>query len=361
MSANSPPLAPPSDASRRHVAMRQRALEAHPDLIRLQGNNPWTVLALPVLLGIHWSVAAWVEASGSLLLCMVVAFFVGQWVIHASGSLVHETAHRLIFRSRGGKLGFDLGLELILASFGKQLTYQHEHVSSHHRYQGDYERDYEHEDICGFASRQAFKQRHPRLQKLTTLAILVLHSLPFGFLISDYVTPRFYRAVTGRESRDHARRIPSTRAPDWEQRLFIGVSLAVNVVLITAFGWLAWLYHNWALTFFLGKMGISNLGQSLSEHQGDTPEIPTRSTYGPINWFLFNTGYHLEHHVFTNVPWTRLPALRREAPEIFCHANPKSYLWHWWKHVSADFSPSRRNPLLTSDLSERCPLLRGAK
>ncbi|MBI5330540.1 MAG: fatty acid desaturase [Betaproteobacteria bacterium] len=354
MSTNPPPLTPPSEASRHHVALRQAALAAHPELARLQGANPWTALAIPVLLAIHWSVAAWVGASQSLLLCMVLAFFVGQWVIHAAGGLVHETSHRLILRSRAGKLLVDLGLEWILASFARQLTYQHEHVSSHHRYQGDYERDYEHEDLCAQTARLAYTRQHPRRQRLVTLATLALHSLPFGFLLSDWLMPRFYRAVTGRAVCDAARRIPATRPTRQERRLFMATSLLSNLALLSAFGWLGWLYHNWALSFFLGKMGVSNLGQSLSEHEGDDPDAPTRSTYGPVNLFLFNTGHHLEHHVFVNVPWNRLPALHRAAPEVFRHENTRSYAWHWWRHVRADFSPSRRNALQGGDLSARC-------
>lgn len=336
-------LAPRSVQSEQHARMRQKALALHPELVLLLGNTPWTALAIPVLLVIHWGTAALVQSQANLLFTFVAAFFLGQLVIHAGGGLVHETAHRMIFRAQWPKRLCDFGLEMVLGSFSKQLTYQHEHVSSHHRYQGDYQRDYEHEDRFAVAARHAYKYQHPVRQRLVTLLTLAFHCLPFGFVVSDYLAPRFYRVVTGLPIKDTDRHIPASRPTTNERLMFIAVSLLTNFLLFWFIGFWAWLYHNWALSLFLGKMGVMNLGQSLSEHDGDNETVPTRSTYGPINWFLFNTGYHLEHHVFVNVPWNKLPVLTRVAPEVFCHVNKINYLRHWWAHVAADFSPSRKN------------------
>jgi sphingolipid delta-4 desaturase len=279
------------------------------------------------------------------LTVFLVAFFVGQLVIHAAGALLHETTHKLVFRGSAAKLAFDLGLEAVMASFSKQLTSQHEHLSSHHPYVGDYERDYEHEDICAYRARQLLIRDRPRLQRILTILTLVVHALPFGFLIGDYVFPPLYRYLSGQQATDVRRNIGATRPPKWQIWTFIAVSALVNLFLLHAFGLMGWLYHSWSLSLFLGKLGISNLGQSLSEHDGDDEVNPTRSTYGWINWILFNTGYHNEHHTFANVAWTRLPELRRVAPEAFHHEAEKSYLGYWWEHVLTDFGPSRRNSL----------------
>ena len=342
-----------SPQARRHKELRRAALQLAPELKQLAGTQPLTALALPILLAIHWSLA-WALSHTNVLIVFVAAFSVGQLTIHSAGALVHETAHKLIFRGRRSKLLFDLGLEFILGSYGKQLAYQHEHISSHHPHLGDYERDYEHEDICAFRARQMLKSRNPRTQRVLTVLTLCLHALPLGFLLGEIVLPWLSARLSGQPVRDPSRDIGASRPPRAEVWLFVAVSLLSNAAMFMLFGALGLLYHIWSLSLFLGKLGISNLGQSLSEHAGSDDVNPTRSTYGWINWLLFNTGYHSEHHTFPNVPWTRLPRLHRLAPQVFGNAAERSYLRYWWEHVRNDFSASRHTPLHDRDTSARC-------
>ncbi|MAQ83575.1 fatty acid desaturase [Psychromarinibacter halotolerans] len=342
-----------SPQARRHNEMRKAAIAAHPDLARVSGAQPWTVLALPVLLALHWGIA-WAVSDAALWVIFLAAFVPGQLLIHSAGGLVHETAHKLIFRGNRAKLGFDMGLEWILGSYGKQLIYQHEHITSHHPYIGDYERDYEHEDICAFQSRMMLRSENPRLQHLLTGLTLLVHLLPLGPIIGDEIFPRLNAWLTGRPQKDPERHVEATSAPLWQKRLFIGVSLASNLTLLALFGPWALLYHLWSLSLFLGKFGIWNLGQSLSEHEGTDETAPTRSRYGPINWLLFNTGYHNEHHTFPNVAWSRLPELKRQAPEVFTETADKTYFGYWLDHVRGDFTASRRTPLHDTDNTARC-------
>ena len=339
--------------ARRHNEMRRDLLSRHPEARALAGPEWRGALALPVLLTIHWG-AAWAVAQTNLVVCFLVAFCFGQFVLHSAGALLHETAHRLVFRRPWAKLAFDLGLEVILASFAKQLTYQYEHVSSHHPYLGNYERDYEHEDVCRYQARRAHGAKHPRRQRYVLLVELLVHLLPLGFVLADEIFPRFYRWASGQGAKDVKRDIGATKPLAAERWLFIAVSLAANAALFFAFGWLAWLYHIWCLSIFIGKCGVTNLGQSLSEHDGDDAVNPTKSVYWWGNRILFNTGYHNEHHTFPNVAWSRLPALRALAPESFHSISEKSYVRLWWEHVRNDFSPSRRNPYIERDNSDRC-------
>ncbi len=110
-----------SPQARRHMEMRREAVTAHPDLRDLTGTEPRTVLALPVILLVHWG-TAWAVSDAPIWVIFLAAFFVGQIAIHAAGGLLHETAHKLIFSGDRAKLGFDIGLEWIMTSYGKQLT-----------------------------------------------------------------------------------------------------------------------------------------------------------------------------------------------------------------------------------------------
>ena len=66
-------------------------------------------------------------------------------------------------------------------------------------------------------------------------------------------------------------------------------------------------------------------------------EQPTVSYYGSSvwNWLLCNELMHLEHHDFARVPWTRLPKLRRiapefyEAPHVVAVPSITGLVWHW--------------------------------
>lgn len=342
-----------STQARRHNEMRRQALRLNPTLRSLSGPFAWSALALPVLIGLHLTVA-WLVSEAPLWIIFAAAFVPGQLLIHAMGALLHETAHRLVFRRNPAKLCFDLLLEMGMTTYGRQLTYQHEHLTSHHPHIGNYERDYEHEDLCAVQARQMLKASNPRLQRFATLLTLAIHAMPLGPIIGDLLLPRINQRLSGFPVYDPVRKVGATRPPAWEFRLFVAASVVSNLAVLALFGPWALLYQIWSVSLFVGKLGVWNLGQSLSEHEGADSVNPTQSHYGPINLLLFNTGYHNEHHTFPSVAWTRLPAIKAGAPELFRHEAPKGYAAHWWDHVREDFRPSRRSPLQAFDQTARC-------
>jgi sphingolipid delta-4 desaturase len=121
-----------------------------------------------------------------------------------------------------------------------------------------------------------------------------------------------------------------------------------------------WLALNWsvqiaatgALFHFEGPRAIAYLlisallafgphpvgARRISEHLPVIVGQPTNSYYGALNWVSFNVGYHVEHHDFPAVAWTRLPRLHEIAREDY------AALFHVrsWMALLVSYMTSRR-------------------
>ena len=92
--------------------------------------------------------------------------------------------------------------------------------------------------------------------------------------------------------------------------------LIFDVVLVRILGARPLIYLVMS-SFFAGSLHPC-AGHFIAEHYlWDGLEQETYSYYGPLNLLAYNVGYHNEHHDFPSVPWTRLPALRKMAPEFY--------------------------------------------
>lgn len=321
-----------SAAARQHRDRRLAILKDHPELRELSGPNPWSLLCLAGLVALHIA-TAWLVRDGGVWWVFAVAFCWGQLLLHAGGALVHDAAHSLILGGSRGQLVVDLLFDTLLTSFGHHKTYQLDHTYSHHPCLGDYERDYEHRDVCRVLGRRELRRDRPAIHGSLLALHLFLDILPFGFVKSNDLIAHLEKRALPVSVRDPARNVPGPPVP---RRLSLACS-AVSLATLAAVGWAlgpwALLYWVWSLSIFQGHWAISNMGQIISEHPDGNLGVPTRSTYGPWNWLLFNTGYHDEHHTFPGVPWNRLPELHAAAPEMFTAVGEHGYFYWWWCYV----------------------------
>lgn len=109
--------------------------------------------------------------------------------------------------------------------------------------------------------------------------------------------------------------IKTQRLTGWHL-LNIAFQVIFDVLLVRNFGWSPFIYLLQS-SFFAGSLHPC-AAHFIAEHYlfGNIAQ-ETWSYYGPLNILAYNVGYHNEHHDFPSVPWTRLPELKRMAPEFY--------------------------------------------
>lgn len=100
----------------------------------------------------------------------------------------------------------------------------------------------------------------------------------------------------------------------WELANLV-LQLAFDAAIFQLWGVKALVYLPLSSLITMGLHPIA--GHYISEHYVFEPGQETYSYYGPLNWLTFNVGYHNEHHDFPYIAGSRLPELKRLAPEFY--------------------------------------------
>jgi sphingolipid delta-4 desaturase len=107
-----------------------------------------------------------------------------------------------------------------------------------------------------------------------------------------------------------------TQTPTLWHGINLLVEISFDVLLVRTCGWTPFIYLIMS-SFFAGSLHPL-AGHFIAEHYlWDGLPQETYSYYGPLNVLAYNVGFHNEHHDFPSVPWTKLPALRKLAPEYY--------------------------------------------
>lgn len=90
--------------------------------------------------------------------------------------------------------------------------------------------------------------------------------------------------------------------------IYLGPSALLWLILSTYFG----------LRYECLNFSIHPLAAHLiTEHYEFINRLETYNYLGAANFLILNLGYHTEHHDFPNIPWSRLPLVKKMAPEFY--------------------------------------------
>lgn len=278
-----------------HRIRTKQILKQHPQIRNLISKNPKTFLFITLLVSFQVAMA-WALRDSSWWWIFGLAYFAGAFADHALFVMIHETTHKLVFKSpAANKLaGIFANLPQM---FPSSVAFERYHIK-HHSFQGVHELD------ADLPNRWEAK-------------------LINNYFIGKAIWFLFYPLF-------QAFRVARLK----EIKPFDGW-MALNWLAQIAFVAAIWYFMGGkavgflTLSFFF-SVGLHPLGgRWIQEHYlTHDKEQETFSYYGPLNTVAFNVGFHNEHHDFPSVPWNKLPEIRNGAPEYY---NNLKYHTSWTK------------------------------
>ncbi|KAJ7484481.1 dihydroceramide delta(4)-desaturase [Mycena latifolia] len=267
-----------------HRTRRMEILKSHPEVTKLMGHEPLTkyvvfgVVALQLFCAI-----ALRHTSPFSPLFLFCAYAIGGTANHNLFLAIHEITHNLAFKG--------IVPNKLLAIFANipigipySVMFKGYHLE-HHKFLGQDTID---TDLP------------------THLELLLLNNV-LGKVFFATFQILFYALRPGI--------VRAQRLTRWHALNFLA-QLVFDYVLVSTLGWRPLVYLIMS-SFFAGSLHPC-AGHFIAEHYlWDGLAQETYSYYGPLNVLAYNVGYHNEHHDFPSVPWTRLPALRALAPEVY--------------------------------------------
>lgn len=267
-----------------HDERRARIRNSHPEVRTLYGPDARSQLAIVGVVGSHFAVARWL-AGASLGPWLGATLVVGPALAHAIGVLIHEATHNLV--AKGGTANKVWGLVLNLPLGAPAATEFRQQHLLHHRHLAETDLELGRDTQAPTWAEDEWVGTSP-LRKLVS-----------------FTAGRFY--WKGR---------PANKVP-FDGWMLANWVTSFGAITIVAIGWGAapalYLLCSSLLAFGPHTFGARRLSEHLPVREGQ----PTNSYYGPLNAVSFNVGYHVEHHDFPNIPWTRIKRLHRLAQEEY--------------------------------------------
>lgn len=277
-----------------HVQRRQMILKKYPQIKKLMGYDPTIAVyvSIEVLANV---IIAYLLRDASWAVIVPMAWVVSATINHSLGGAIHEIGHNLAFGHTRPLANRALGMLANLPmAIPLSVTYKKYH-SDHHRFLGH--------DVQDVDIPTAFESRMFR-HWTTKLLWLTVHPIIHG--LRPYIknpTPVLTLEIVN-----------------------FFVQIAFDLAIIQLFGVKSFVYLLAGTMLGLGLHPLA--GHFISEHYLFTKGQATSNYYGPLNYFIYNLGYHIEHHDFPYIPYNRLPEVRRIAAEFYDHL---PYHTSWFK------------------------------
>jgi sphingolipid delta-4 desaturase len=294
-----------SETDEPHATRRQKILAAHPEIAELFVTEPLTFWISLGILVVQLTLAYLVRNAEWYVL-LPLAYIVGGTLNHSLQLAVHELSHDLCWS--GPHKDAANRLTAIMANlatgFPSGQTFKPYHMD-HHQYQGvdGVDTDIPHAIELNWVTNTVGKVVWILAQPLCyALRPMLIKPKPFRF---------------------------------WEG-LNWAAQMSFNAAVIYFFGVRSFSY---LLAGTLLGLGLHpSAGHFIAEHYEFVAGHETYSYYGPANYFNFNVGYHNEHHDFPKIPWSKLPLVRKIAPEFY------ENLPHYTSYVTEVFIPYILDP-----------------
>lgn len=272
-----------SQNSEPHRLRTKQILKQHPQVRQLIGRNPTSIFGILFLVTLQIVLAILLQ-NQPWWLVVAVAYIVGAFADHALFVLIHECAHKLIFKNRSANkiAGIIANIPLLFAS---SVSFERYHLK-HHSFQGVHELD---GDLPN-------KWEAKLINNYFIGKVIWLLFYPFFQL---------FRLSRLKEIKPF---------DNW-----VALNWLVQIIFTAV---IIWLLGSKSVVYlfcsFFFSVGLHPLGARwIQEHYLTYGEQETYSYYGMFNKLAFNVGFHNEHHDFPSVPWNKLPQIKETAPSFY--------------------------------------------
>jgi sphingolipid delta-4 desaturase len=264
-----------------HATRRRLILEKHPEIYELFGPEPLTLPLCFLIISIQIFTAYYLR-NASWYILFICAYVIGGTLNHSLKLAVHELSHNLAFTSGFLNKLFALTCNLP-TGVPSAITFQKYHMD-HHQFQG----------VDGIDTDIPTTFEVNWFTNMVSKVFWVCCQPLFYALRPVLVKPK--------------------PVGQWEGINWI-MCMSFNVCIYYLFGIKSLCY---LVTGTLLGLGFHpSAGHFIAEHYEFIKGQETYSYYGFWNFFNFNVGYHNEHHDFPKVPWSRLPTVKKLAPEFY--------------------------------------------